>query len=289
MVDKCVVTVIVPVYHDWDRLKFCIDSLAKQSYPNEMYEVIIINNDPLDRPPKLDLPLNFILISEGRPGSYAARNAGLRIAKGDVVAFTDSDCIADKYWIENSVNRLVAGADRVAGRVKIFFESAAQNPIEVYEKAFAFDQEANARAGGAVTANMVTYTKNFDAVGGFDETLMSGGDNEWGWRAQELGLSVEYAPEALVKHPARSSLSEMLDKRRRIAGGLVSIRSKSMRRNILVLVVLGYLPPLKLITKAFRDSDLTFRDKIVSIAVAYYLKIYTTTYQIIYRFGLKQI
>lgn len=52
--DKPFVSVIIPTYHDWDRLKKCIEALKIQTYPSDLFEVIIVNNDPADKAPSLD-------------------------------------------------------------------------------------------------------------------------------------------------------------------------------------------------------------------------------------------
>lgn len=280
MANKKMVSVIIPTYHDWDRLTLCIEALKNQKYPDESFEVIIVNNDPEDIEPELNLPQNFQLISEARPGSYAARNAALAIAQGEIIAFTDSDCIPQEDWILKAVARLEAGAERVAGRVELFFRSKKLSLAEIYEKAYAFDQESNAKTGGSVTANMITRRKHFDTVGWFNDTLMSGGDNEWGWRANDLGISIEYAPEVVVKHPARDRLSRILQKRRRVAGGAVNIDRKETRQSLLMLCIRGYLPPVRALFKPWCKAEMTFSEKLIAMTMVYFFKVYTTTYKI---------
>lgn len=93
MEDKYV-TIIIPAYHDWYRLSLCLNALAKQTYPHNKFEVIIINNDADDQvSADFVLPENCKIIVEEKSGSYAARNTGLKIAKGEIIGFTDSDCI----------------------------------------------------------------------------------------------------------------------------------------------------------------------------------------------------
>ena len=87
-----------------------MNALTKQTYPKNRFEVIVVNNDPADPCPCIPLPDNFVLTTEGKPGSYAARNAGIKIAKGEILAFTDSDCIPHSNWIEQAVNILLEGA-----------------------------------------------------------------------------------------------------------------------------------------------------------------------------------
>lgn len=288
MSEKHFVTVIVPTYHDWGRLELCIAALEAQSYPTESYEVIIVNNDPLDHAPELHLLENFRLISEAKPGSYAARNAALALAKGAIIAFTDSDCIPDKDWLTNAVARLESGAERVAGHVELFFESETPTFSELYEKLYAFDQASNAKKGAGVTANMITWRKHFDTVGWFTDSLMSGGDVEWGWRANSLGIPIVYAPEVLVKHPARNHMAAILQKRRRVALGALNIDREEIRQHFLMLLIRGYLPPVRALLKAWRSVELTFTEKLVVMSLAYYFKIYETTYSIGLRLGINR-
>lgn len=70
-----------------------------------MFEIIIVNNDPLDAlPGNVIIPQNAKILSEEKVGSYACRNTGIRNSKGSILGFTDSDCIPDKYWIQHAVH-----------------------------------------------------------------------------------------------------------------------------------------------------------------------------------------
>ncbi|WP_346795482.1 glycosyltransferase [Halomonas sp. Bachu 37] len=274
------VSVIVPTYYDWERLKLCVAALHNQSFPQDDFEVIIVNNAPDDTPPDdFILPENFNMITEEKPGSYAARNAALKIAKGEIIAFTDSDCIPGATWLEAAIGRLEEGAERIAGKVELFFKSDKLTLVEIYEEAYAFDQKRYAQAGGSATANMVTWAKHFETVGLFNDSLMSGGDNEWGWRAKEKGIPIVYAPEVVVNHPARADIKSMLKKRKRILGGSVNIKRKSAKNNFLLLLITGYLPPLRIL-KPFIASSLPFWKKCLAALLCYYLKVYSTTYKL---------
>jgi GT2 family glycosyltransferase len=216
------VSIIIPTYKDWKRLAKCIQALANQSYDKDLYEVIIVNNDPEDpSPPFAELPSNFIIISEQKPGSYAARNAALEIAKGDIIGFTDSDCIPDKDWIRNAVShfRDNKDCDRIAGNIFVFPKTNKPSAAEQYDRLNAFKQKTTVREKGTcVTANLFCRKYLFDTVGYFDEKKMSYGDFEWGMRAQKAGFNIMYADDVLVNHPARN-LSDLIKKEKRLAGG----------------------------------------------------------------------
>src|SRR5688572_8110282 len=135
------ISIVIPTYRDWERLDLCIAALTRQTYPREAFEVIIVNNDPADQPPAgLLLPENYRLITEAKTGSYAARNTALKIVRGTIIGFTDSDCIPDADWISNAVSYLAAtpGCSRVAGHISIFYQSHRPSVAELYNTIFSF-------------------------------------------------------------------------------------------------------------------------------------------------------
>ena len=109
--NKHFVSVIIPVYNDSARVKICLEALEKQTYPQNLYEVIVVDNASDEYPAIKDVVCQFsqaIAAYESRPGSYAARNKGISLAKGDIIAFTDADCIPAKNWIEKGVANLLS-------------------------------------------------------------------------------------------------------------------------------------------------------------------------------------
>ncbi|MFW6053005.1 MAG: glycosyltransferase [Desulfosalsimonas sp.] len=282
------VSVIIPTYHDWDRLRTCITALKAQTYPRNRFEVLIVNNDPDDEPPELELPGNFRLISESKPGSYAARNKGIRASQGEILAFTDSDCIPYPDWVEKAVHNLNAGAERIAGRVELFYNGGRLTWAEKYEKAYAFRQENKADSGTSVTANMVTWRPNFEKVGLFDDTFLSGGDLEWGFRANAAGISITYAYDSVVQHPARRRVRDLLDKRARVAAGAVRIKRPESIRGFLYWLVRGFMPPVYGYMNIRKRPDLTMNEKLCAFAVLYFIKVYSTCQKLLLMANLKK-
>ena len=86
-------------------------SLAGSDYPH--FEIILVDNRPTNRQNRRDwtrLPPDprLRILSEPRPGASAARNAGVRAARGDIIAFTDDDAEVDAGWLRALVSRLLA-------------------------------------------------------------------------------------------------------------------------------------------------------------------------------------
>src|SRR4051812_31173088 len=114
------VSVIVPVFNDADRLSACLDALAEQDYPVELVQVIVVDNGSTDDVGDvLSQRAGVCVLHEPRQGSYSARNAGIAAATGAVLAFTDSDCLPTSRWLSEAVRtlQLLPRPARVGGRL----------------------------------------------------------------------------------------------------------------------------------------------------------------------------
>jgi len=180
-------------------------------------------------PEFFELPRNCQIITETKPGSYAARNAAIKISKGIFLGFTDSDCVPKKDWIKNAIQAFNENpkAKRVGGAIELFYKNREPSKVELYDKIFAFPQKAYVRSGNAVTANMFTYKSVFDQVGFFNENLMSGGDYQWGKLAKKNNFPIIYAPKAIVGHPARPTIKELVVKAKRVGKGQAKFKVSS--------------------------------------------------------------
>jgi glycosyltransferase involved in cell wall biosynthesis len=274
------VSVIIPVYNDAERLTRCLAALEDQTYPKDRYEVIVIDNGAgADLVPLAASYPQVRLVAESWPGSYAARNRGLSVARGEVLAFTDSDCVPLPDWIEKGVAALLRVPDcgLVGGKVEVFFRDPKRpTAVELYESRTAFLQQEYIEVGRfAVTANLFTFRKVVDDVGVFDAELKSGGDLEWGQRVAAHGYPLVYAEDARVAHPARSSYRELYRKVARTVGGIKDMQG---RKNCRFLgwgrgFVIDSLPPMRSSLRAWRDPGLRgVGSKLKVIAVLFFVQ-----------------
>src|SRR3546814_4316499 len=114
------------------------------------YEVILVDNGSLDESLAIAQSCKGVrLFVEKRPGSYAARNLGISAARGEYVAFMDSDCVVDPGWLENGlrVARAHLEAGIVAGRIELVTRAGASRICDAYERTFSFNQEKNISNG----------------------------------------------------------------------------------------------------------------------------------------------
>jgi hypothetical protein len=186
------VSVIVPVYNDADRLRTCLHALAQQTYPDSRLEIIVVDNGSTDGSATVAARFPRVRVeSEPTVGSYAARNRGIGVATGEVLAFTDADCIPTRDWVAEGVAHLarVPRCGLVAGRIHIYpREGDRPTTVELYESLFDFDQHRFVEHGRfGVTANLFTYAAVVREVGSFDPSL----------RFHERACSRQVSPEGL--------------------------------------------------------------------------------------------
>ncbi|NEP18631.1 MAG: glycosyltransferase [Leptolyngbya sp. SIO4C1] len=268
--DCPLVSVIIPVFNDAERLALCLAALAQQTYARSRYEVIVVDNGS-EQPEQIQAvaaPYDWVTIAmESTPGSYAARNKGLTLAQGEVIAFTDADCIPAVDWLERGVAHLrqTPNCGLIAGRIEIFFKDP-QRPtsVELYESITAFPQERLlSQFHGGATANLFTWRAVIDRVGGFDDQLKSNGDLDWGKRVHAQGYEQRYAEQVLVLHPARASLGELYGRTRRLVGGYYGLRLKQaqslgQRQAVFLQMLLQNLvPPVSFAVNAALDTRLS--------------------------------
>jgi GT2 family glycosyltransferase len=212
------ISVIIPVGRDVAGLVATLQSIGSQHWDYSAVEVIVCNDGG-------GTEISSVIAQFGcrearldvNRGSYAARNAGIRIARGRAFAFLDADEIITQEWLGAGAAALET-ADYVGGRILV--PASPESPFwERVDAAFAFPVAFYLqRRRYAPTANLFVRRSVFEALGGFDEALTSGGDREFGTRVARSNLVQQYCAEATVFHPARN-LREQLRKIRRTSRG----------------------------------------------------------------------
>lgn len=242
------VSVIIPVFDNPEELRRCLAALEAQTFPSERYEVIVADNGSAeDVGPLVGAFAHARAIRELRPGSYAARNAAVAVARGDVFGFTDSDCVPDTAWIARGVEALARHpeAGLIAGEIEVFVRSGVEPTtaelLDLHELGFPQRRFVEESHFGA-TANVWTTRAVWERNGPFDATLKSSGDVDWGQRLHALGLPPVFAPEVIVRHPARPSYAEMRKRFVRIKAGYVD-RTRQTGGSLLRLTLQHVRPP----------------------------------------------
>jgi glycosyltransferase involved in cell wall biosynthesis len=202
-------SVIIPTYNRPERLAACLDSLARQQYPRDQFEVVVVNDggatglEPVLEPFRLKLDIS--LINQPNSGPAGARNSGVKKARGEFIAFVDDDCSLAEDWLSRLTSRLHQDPARMYGGVTLnalennVYSSASQCLIDyLYSYYNADPQDAQFLASN----NMAMSRQLFEAVGGFDPGFPGacGEDREFCDRWVYCGHSISLVEDVIVFH-----------------------------------------------------------------------------------------
>ena len=204
------ISVIVPHLND-PELPVCLAALDAQENVSSDWEILVVDNGSTVPPVALCKKYQRVqLFSEAAPGPGPARNKGAEVAKGDVLAFIDSDCSADPNWISSIEAAMADGELKViGGTVEVVYKDT-QRPsyTEPYERVYSFRNEKHIEEGYSATANLATRREVFEQVGGFGGREMAE-DQDWGLRATALGYPPKFHPEMVVRNAPRADLNAL--------------------------------------------------------------------------------
>jgi glycosyltransferase involved in cell wall biosynthesis len=202
------VSVIVCSYNGAKTLAGCLESLGKLNYPD--YEIILVDDGSTDDTAYIAAQFpNVRYIHQGNHGLSHARNTGAGAAKGDVLVYTDSDCMADVDWLYYLIGTLLSGDYAGVGGPNV--SPPAQNWVQACvagapggpSHVLLTDTIAEHIPG----CNMAFYRWAFDSVGGFDAEYRKAGDDvDFCWRLQQAGGVIAFSPTAIVWHHRRFTL-----------------------------------------------------------------------------------
>lgn len=204
------VTVIVPVLNAEGTIAKCIRALLAQDYPQSRLQIIIADNGSTDGTQAIIRSYPVTTVIEPKAGSYNARNLALLLAIGDIIAFTDSDCVPEPDWLSCLIrgfdDPLVAGC---GGKIEDFIGTGW---VQSYSNLHVLRQDQSLAESTKphpyiIGANMAYRKKVFSEIGPFDGRFISGGDTDMSWRVQQAGYQVRYVPEAVVHHFHRATVA----------------------------------------------------------------------------------
>jgi cellulose synthase/poly-beta-1,6-N-acetylglucosamine synthase-like glycosyltransferase len=201
------VSVIVPVRNRRELLIRLLDGLDNQSFRD--FETVVVDDgsadgSDLEAAARVVAGRKVVLLRSGGSGAVAARCLGVKGSSGEILAFTDSDCVPDVEWLSEGVRAIDSGADLVNGR------TVPERELGPFERSHASGEE-----GLYPTSNMFFRRSAYERFGGFDreaESLLGfrlnerargtgfGEDTILAWRMIRAGAPHAYAPSARVVH-----------------------------------------------------------------------------------------
>lgn len=200
------VSVVVPTKDRPTHLHRCLEAIDCQVLPGHRFEIIVVDDGQHgsaksaveQKASSRRHSARIQYLRSMGPGPAAARNTGWRAAEGDIIAFTDDDCVPQPEWLAAGLEAMAAGVDAVSGRIVV---PLPRHPTDYQLNA------ANLEQAEFATANCFYRRDVLDRLHGFDErfTLAWREDTDLFYRLLELGLPMARAENALVVHPVRQA------------------------------------------------------------------------------------
>ncbi|MCC6850455.1 MAG: glycosyltransferase [Deltaproteobacteria bacterium] len=214
------VSVVICAYDAERTMDACLASLERIRYPN--YDVVIVNDGSRDATRAIaeryvaTRPHLFTLVNQPNKGLSVARNVGMEAASGDIVAYTDSDCVVDRDWLTYLVYKFQAGFVAVGGpnfpppedsAIAAYVAASPGGPTHVLLN----DEVAEHIPG----CNMAFRKRALAEVGGFQPIFTAAGDDvDVCWRLQNHGHVIGFSPSAMVWHFRRNTVRDYFKQQR---------------------------------------------------------------------------
>jgi glycosyltransferase involved in cell wall biosynthesis len=206
------VSVIMPAYNEADTIGYQLAALSRQEILAPL-EVIVADNGSTDGTLEVveswreTLPQLVWIVADSVRGPSHARNSAARIARGEVLAFCDSDDEVDPRWLLELVTGL-SEADLVGGTLdtsRINSETAL-----TWRDVALGNASQETYLPTVVTSNMAIRASTFRELGMFDEEFVWGHDHEFSYRAQLAGYTHRFVPSAVVHYRIKPSLRSLV-------------------------------------------------------------------------------
>ena len=203
------VSIVIPTFNRKESLKKTLESLFNQTYPKDKYEIIVCDDDKStdgtegmvkELMKNSPCKIRYFKVKNKYKGPTAARNVGIENANGEVIGFTDDDCVASPNWIENAVsffdNETITG---VQGCTLPLPPSSKKNKIFWIEHTNKITEQDDWYA----TCNIFYRKKALIEVRGFDHRFFPWEDTDLAWSLLEKGYKIVFSKDVLVYHETK--------------------------------------------------------------------------------------
>ncbi len=194
------VSVVLNIMNEEKSIADTMDSLVIQEQP---LEIVVVDANSKDRTREIvgryTKEYSFVKLYL-KPGSRGeSTNFGISKAKGEIIAFTGGDDIANPNWIKELRRSIEAGADIVAGKsIAIGLEAWEElDRVELFHKGFDVSFPS---------CNMAFRKEILKKVGGFDTWFITAEDIDLTYRSIDAGYKLTYNPNAIIYHRTKSTL-----------------------------------------------------------------------------------
>lgn len=195
-------SIVIPGYNCAKTIEESLQACLNQDYPQDLYEIIFVDDGSEDNTKELvgKYPVRYIFQKHSGPAK--ARNRGWKEAVGEIILFTDSDCVPDKRWIKNLVKNF--SDERVGAVGGSYGIKNQQNLLAscIHAEILWRHHKMHREVKTLGSYNLALHKEVLIKLNGFDETYLSssGEDNDLCYRLLEKGYKLIFEPNALVYH-----------------------------------------------------------------------------------------
>ncbi len=223
-------SIVVPAHNAEATLERCLTACLHQTYGT--IEVIVVDDGSTDDTARIAQSFPVECLSQTQRGPAAARNAGARHARGDVLVFTDSDCVPHADWVEQLLSGFEDGAAAVGGTYSTANPESLLARL-IHEEIMVRHDRYDAEVDFLGSFNVAYRRCAFEKAGGFDEDfrMASGEDNDLAYRLADAGERLRFVREAVVKHHHPDRLIPYLRSQMRHGFWRMKLYAKHPRRS----------------------------------------------------------
>ena len=245
------ISVVIPMYNASKTIRLCLEALSLQEILPQ--EVIVVDNNSTDNCREIVEEckehfkhLNIILCEESKQGYGAPRNKGARVAVGEIIAFTDTDCLADKFWVKNILSAfsqdkdlgIVGGIDKALvlpstaiGKLLSAFWLTADN----VKQSFILKKEDFLDNKCVIGFNCAFKRDLYNKLNGCDEKITNGEETDLVMRALDAGAKIiAWHKEMVVGHYHDISFKKLIKREFNYTKGFVFVVSRHIQNSIYI-------------------------------------------------------
>ena len=247
------ISVVIPARNAEDIIANCLRSLEELDYPKDRFEVLVVDGRSTDRTREIAKNHGATVVENPGIRVVSGRNMGFEAAQGELIAFSDADCVMDGDWLKNSARYFndtgvagVGGPNLVPQSESAFGKAAGL----LFDYAFSFgggaptrvyDKVIESRAHGS---NAIFRASVLRKVMPIDEDMFEGEDVVMNQRITRLGYRLLYVPDVIVYHHRRATPRKWWSQMYRYGLGKILMKRKMSGTITHTQVALGLTIPI---------------------------------------------
>lgn len=253
------ISIVIPVKNGEKLIGNCIRSLTNLNYPKDKYEIIVVDGLSTDNTVKVAQSYGAKIVHNYKQTVSPGRNVGFNASIGELIAFSDDDCVMDKNWLINSV-KYFENEKKVGG-----IGGSTLTPVDEsdFGKAVSFLFKLGIKITGSVHkdkiksirvvkdipgCNAIYRREILEKVMPINEYLLTGDDIELNFRIRKEGYRLLEVPDVFLWHYRRPTPKRLCKQLYRFAIGRLQVGKLDIRMINLAHIIIGLFIPFLVVS-----------------------------------------